>query len=154
MRRRCRHVRRARSRVHPPAHTCMAACWAHHQRPSVGTGILGRTALPSSRACSGIEAMACLATPRQRVVDRSCITFHMKSFLEADPILATYSAISFSKAKASRPTQTYVSQAHNATSEAAHSSTYMTRSSDEVTHPSGWALFPTHKHRCADERGG
>ena len=28
-------------------------------------------------------------------------------------------------------------------SEAAHSSTYMTRSSVEVMHPSGWALFPT-----------
>ena len=28
-------------------------------------------------------------------------------------------------------------------SEAAHSSTYMTRSSEEVMHPSGWALFPT-----------
>ena len=54
---------RGRSRVHPPAPTCMAACWAHHQRPSVGTGSPGRTALPPSRACSGIEAMTCLATP-------------------------------------------------------------------------------------------
>ena len=52
----------ARSRVHPLAHTCMAGCLAHHQRPSVGTGSPGRTALPSSRACSGIEAMTCLAT--------------------------------------------------------------------------------------------
>ena len=28
-------------------------------------------------------------------------------------------------------------------SEAAHSRTYMPRSSEEVMHPSGWALFPT-----------
>ena len=28
-------------------------------------------------------------------------------------------------------------------SEAAHSSTYMTRFSKEVMHPSGWSLFPT-----------
>ena len=28
-------------------------------------------------------------------------------------------------------------------SEAAHSSTYMTRSCEEVMQPSGWALFPT-----------
>ena len=34
----------------PPSKTCMAACWAHHQRPSVGTGSPGRTALPSIRA--------------------------------------------------------------------------------------------------------
>ena len=28
------------SREHPPAHICMAACSAHHQRPSVSTGSL------------------------------------------------------------------------------------------------------------------
>ena len=32
-------------------------------------------------------------------------------------------------------------------SEAAHSSTYMARSSEEVMHPSGWALFPTRTHK-------
>ena len=68
-----------------------------------------RTALPSTRACSGVEAMTCLATPRQRVVDRSRIAFSMKNFVETDPIPAAYSAISFSNAKASGPARPYVS---------------------------------------------
>ena len=99
---------RASIRVHAHAQTRMAACCAPHQRPSVGTGSPGRTALPSIRACSGIEAMTCLATPRHRVVDRSRIAFSIKSFLETDPILAAYSAISFSRAKASGPARPYV----------------------------------------------
>ena len=33
-------------------------------------------------------------------------------------------------------------------SKAAHSSTYMTRSSEEVMHPSGWAPFPTSSLTC------
>ena len=97
---------RASIRVHAYAQTRMAACWAPHQRPSVGTG---RTALPSIRACSGIEAMTCLATPRHRVVDRSRIAFSIKSLLETDPIPAAYSAISFSRAKA-RETMRLVTQ--------------------------------------------
>ena len=105
---------RASIRVHSHVQTCMAACWAPHQRPSVGTGSPGRTALPSIRACRGIEAMTCLATPRHRVGDRYCITFSMKSFLETDPIPAAYSAISFSRAKASGPARPYVSPGKNA----------------------------------------
>ena len=50
---------RASISVHAHANTCMAACWVPHQRPSAGTGSPGRTALPSMRACSGIEAMIC-----------------------------------------------------------------------------------------------
>ena len=49
---------RASNRVHAHAQTRMAACWAPHQRPSVGTGSPGRTALPYIRDCSGIEAIA------------------------------------------------------------------------------------------------
>ena len=75
----------------------------------MGTGSPGRNALPSIRACSGIEAMPCLATPRHRVVDRSRIAFSMKSILETDAIPAAYSAISFSNAKASRSERPNVS---------------------------------------------
>ena len=100
---------RASIRVHANAQTRMAACRAPHQRPSVGTGSPGRTAMPSIRACSGIEAMTCLATPRRRVVDKSRIAFSIKSCLETDPIHAAYSAISFSRAQASGPARPYVS---------------------------------------------
>ena len=37
----------------------------------------------------------------------------------------------------------FANQQEGVMSEAAHSSNYMTRSSEEVMHPSGWALFPT-----------
>ena len=54
--------------TYTPRHTCMAACWAHHQRPSVGTGSrnrqseqAGRTALLSSRACSSMLSV-CFCT--------------------------------------------------------------------------------------------
>ena len=100
---------RASIRVHAHVQTRMAACCAPHQRPSVGTGSPGRTALSSIRACSGIEAMTCLATTLHRVVDRSRIAFSIKSFLETDPIPAAYFAIWFSRAKASGPARPYVS---------------------------------------------
>ena len=95
--------------MHAHAQTRMAACQAPHQRPSRGTGSPGRTGMPSIRACSGIEAMPCLATPRHRVADRSRIVFSIKSLLETDSIPAAYSAISLSRSKASGPARPYVS---------------------------------------------
>ena len=50
---------RAGIRVHAHVQTRMAARCAPHQRPSVGTGSPGRSALPSIRACSGILLECC-----------------------------------------------------------------------------------------------
>ena len=82
--------------VRSHAHTCMAACWAHHQKSSVGTDRPARTASPTIRACSGIKGMICPATPRHSVLDRSHIAFSVNSFLEIEPSPAAYSAISYS----------------------------------------------------------
>ena len=84
----------------------MAASWAHHKghqsahHDAVREGLPRR---PLNRACSGIEAVTCRATPRQRVVHRSSIASSMKSFIETDSIAAAYAAILFSRPKASGP---------------------------------------------------
>ena len=78
-------------------------------RPSVGTGRPGRTGRPSRRARNSAEARTCRAMPRHSVVERSCIAFSMKIFLETAPVEAANSASSWRTANAGGPARPYVS---------------------------------------------
>lgn len=58
---------------------------------------------PSSRASSGIGAVACLVNPRHRMEDRFLIALSRKLLLETHPMPAAHSAISFRTSTASGP---------------------------------------------------